>query len=249
MTIYDNLLKRLANQEIVLPMLENAMRASVRDGADLHGRMWEGRSDDYFHASTHPLIDERQLYYLFHPDTQQFIVEEPFSLEREMAAAVGTSLHDVVQGHLVNLGLSKKENIEKSFVIEEHHVRGRIDAIVDHPTRGSVVTEIKSRTHYKFAKTTEPLPKWEAQLSIQLDSQGLETVLILMVESGYPFRMKELPVARNDALLSEIYSKFDRVREAIALSRPPIYCCAPNSSTVTSCPVRFACWLHPEGPR
>ena len=248
MTIYDNLLKRLANQEIVLPMLENAMRAAVRDGADLHGGVWEGRGDGYFHPSTHPLMGERQLYYLFHPDTQKFAVDEPFSLEREMAAGVGTSLHEILQRHLVRTGLVKPENVEKMFTIEEHHVRGRIDAIVDHLTRGPIVVEIKSRTHFKFAKT-ELLPKWEAQLSIQLDSQGLETGIILMVESGYPFRMREIPVARNDALLSEIYSKFDRVREAIALNRAPIYCCAPNSPTVTTCPVRFACWLHPDGPR
>lgn len=249
MTAFDNILKRMGNQELVLPMLENQMRASTGNGVDLHGSVWAGRGDGWFHPSTHALMDERVLYYLFHPKTQKYLVDEPFSMQLEMAAGVGTSLHQIIQRQLVLTGLVKPENIEKPFTIEEHHVCGLIDSIVDHPTRGPVICEIKSRTHFKFSKTTEALPKWEAQLSIQLDSQGLEHGLIIMVESGYPFRLKEISVARNDKLLSQIYAKFDRVREAIALDRAPEYCCAPNSTTVTSCPARFCCWMHPEGPQ
>ena len=247
--VFDNILKRLSGQEIVLPILENRMRAAVQNGADLHGSVWAGRDDGYFHASTHALLDERVLYYLFHPRTKKWLVEEDFNLPLEMASAVGTSLHQVTQKHLLETGLVRPENIEKPFAIEDHHVRGVIDTIVDHPTRGPIIVEIKSRTHFKFSKTTEPLPKWEAQLSIQLDSQGMEQGIVLMVESGYPFRMKELQVARNDKLLSEIYSKFDRVRAAIATDRAPVPCCAPNSTTVSGCPARFACWLTPDGPQ
>ena len=252
MTAFDNILKRMANQEILLPIFENQMRMGdwpERYTIEIDSSPYYGTGDGYFHPSTHSLMDERQLYYLFHPRTRKFVVDEPFSLQREMTVAVGTSLHAVIQTMMVMTGLLEEKNIEKIFVIEDHHVRGKIDMIVDHPTFGPIVVEIKSRTHYKFHKTIEPLPEWEAQLSIQLDAVGLEKGLILMAETGYPFRLKEIPVARNDALLSTIYAKFDRVREAIALDRPPEYCCAPNSATASNCPVRFACWMNPNGPQ
>jgi hypothetical protein len=238
-TALDNIIKRMGKSELVLPYFENAMRSQEY-------RPYYGKGDGYFHPSTHPLMGERELYYRFHPDTCNTIMEEPFSLQREMTVSVGHTMHEILQTMLAKTGLLREENVEKLFTIEEHHVRGKIDAIVDHPRLGPLVVEIKTRTHYKFAKTTEPLPEWEAQLSIQLDSQGLERGLILMVETGYPFRLSELQVRRNDALLSQIYGKFDRVREAIALNRPPAPCCAPNSAEVTSCPARFNCWMNPD---
>lgn len=238
---FDNILRSLARQDLILPIFENSMRTAEDT--------YYGRGDGYFHPSTHPLMDERLLYYLFHPRTQKWLVDEQYDLQREMTVEVGHSLHEVVQRQMLRTGLVTEANIEKLFTIEEHNVRGKIDMIVDHPVRGPIVVEIKTRTHYKFGKTNEPLPEWDAQLSIQLDSQGLELGVVLMVETGYPFRVKELQVQRNDALLGEIYAKFDRVREAIALNRLPIPCCAPNSSRVTGCPARFACWHNPNGPQ
>lgn len=238
-TGFDNILKRMASQDVILPIFENQLRL-IEDP-------YYGRGDGYFHPSTHPLMDERLLYYMFHPKTAHLMQEERFSVTRELTVGVGHSLHDQVQRMMVKTGLVKPENVEKEFFIPDHHVRGRIDMIVDHPTHGPLVVEIKSRTHYKFAKTTELLPEWDAQLSIQLDSQGLEHGVVLMVETGYPFRMKELQATRNEALLSQIYAKFDRVREAIALDRTPPPCCAPNDKRVSSCPAAFVCWKNPAG--
>lgn len=89
---------------------------------------------------------------------------------------------------------------------------------------------------------------WDAQLSIGLDNYGADMGILLMAEAGYPFRMKEFHVPRNDQLISEIYAKFDRVRAAIDLDAPPKACCEINSSMMQGCPARFACWLRPEGP-
>lgn len=252
MTAFDSILSRLSKQEIILPIFENAMRANKWPDSymiEVDSREYYGKGDGYFHPSTHPLMDERLLYYLFHPDTVKFVTEEPYSLERDLAAGVGSSLHAMIQTMLIQTGLARPENVELTYINEDHHIRGRIDVIVDHPTRGRILVEIKSRTHYKFGKQDAPLPEWEAQLSIALDWAGLENGVILMVETGYPFRMKEFQVARNDALLSQIYQKFDRVREAISLNRTPVPCCAPNSPTASSCPAKFACWSHPDGPR
>ena len=48
---------------------------------------------------------------------------------------------------------------------------------------------------------------------------------------------------RNDELLSEIFAKFDYVREAIAANEPPEHCCPLDSVKMKACPARFECWL------
>jgi hypothetical protein len=101
-------------------------------------------------------------------------------------------------------------------------------------------------TNYKFSKQAEIKPEWDAQLSLALDACGQDTGILLLLESGFPYGIKEFIVPRNDALLSEIYAKFARVREAIALDRPPLHCCAKDSPQMTSCPARFACWLQED---
>lgn len=249
---YDNILNRLSRREILLPIFENQMRADSwpqKYTIEIDSSPYYGRGDGYFHPSTHSLMEERQLYYMFHPNTRHLMVQEDFSIEREKTLLVGKSLHAIVQEQMKMTGLVKTEDIEVEYINKDHHIRGRIDFIVTHPMRGRIVVEMKTMTHYKFGKQEDIKPEWDAQLSIALDNMGAENGIILLVETGYPFRMKELPVARNDELLSRIYAKFDRVREAIAMDDTPMACCAPNSTTVSGCPAQFACWKHPEGPQ
>jgi len=131
-------------------------------------------------------------------------------------------------------------------------VRGRADAIAHHPTEGPVLLEIKTRTNYKFDKTIEPLPAWEAQVSLACDNLGerygtdFTYGIVIVVETGYPFRMKEIRVRRNDELLERIYGKFDYVRECIASNTLPMHCCGPGSDTMLGCPARYVCWLKQE---
>lgn len=243
---YGSILRSLANREVIIPYLENAILSQDwPDSYDItiDSSPYYGHGDGYFHPSTHPLMGERELYYLFHPDYRDRVVRERPSLKREMTLAMGSALHGIIQAQFMMTGLVRHDQVEVEYINREKHVRGRIDFIVSHPDGRTIPVELKTRTSYKFSTQDEILPSWDAQLSMALDATGYDTGILLLLESGFPYGMKEFVVPRNDALLSEIYAKFDRVREAIALNRPPMYCCAKGSPEMTSCPARFCCWL------
>lgn len=248
---FDKVLGRLAEQDLILPYFEVAMLADnwpdeyiVKiDSRPYYGLDDEGKPDGYFHPSTHPTLGERELYYRFHPDTRDNMLWERNSVQRQMAFAVGSALHSVVQTQMVMAGLVTPEDIEVEYVNDEHHVRGRIDWMTHHPNGTRLLVEMKTRTPRKFAYQTEPEASWVAQVNLGLDSQNCDLGILLMLEAGYPYRLTEWRIRRNRELLDNLYAKFDRVREAIARNEPPRHCCAPDSTTMKACPARFHCWL------
>lgn len=144
---YDAILRSLANREVIIPYLENAILSQEWPDSyniTIDSSPYYGAGDGYFHPSTHPLMGERQLYYLFHPDHQGDIVRERPSLKREMTLAMGSALHGIVQAQFIMTGLVKEENIEVEYVNTDHHVRGRIDFIVDHPDGRIIPVEMKA---------------------------------------------------------------------------------------------------------
>ena len=205
-----------------------------------------GAGDGYFHPSTHPLMGERELYYRSHPATRDKMIPERNSLQRQMGFAMGSALHGVVQTQMQMMQLVTPEDIEVEYIIAEHHVRGRIDWMATLPGGQRIAVEMKTRTASKFAFQKEIEQSWRCQLNLAMDSQGVDLGVLLMVESGFPYRMTEFQVRRDPLLLEEIYDKFDRVREAIARNEPPRYCCAPDSKTMQACPARGVCWEAKE---
>lgn len=243
---FDNILKRLSQKEVITPYLENAIMADNWPDqymVPVDSSPYYGKGDGYFHPSTHPLMGARQLYYMFHPETRGKLYVEPKRLTSQMIFAMGSALHAVVQTQFQMTGLLEPEDVEVEYVNHDHHVRGRIDFILNHPSRGRTVVEMKTLVSRMFGKLEEIKPEWDAQLSIALDNMGASEGILLVVERGDPFRIREFVVPRNDALLSEIYTKFDYVRECIALNTPPKACCAPDSKEMKDCPARFKCWL------
>ena len=262
MAFGESILQRLADKQIILPILENQIRADewpdsfqvTIDTAPYYGLDEEGNPDGWFHPSSHSLRTPRQLYYEFHPDHKHLIEREPWGVQSLMTVAVGTSLHGIIQTQMQMAGLCSTEDIEPGYENVAHHVRGRGDMVARHPTEGPVCIEIKSRTSYKFDQTTiQDMPSWEIQLLLAMDNLGkryntdFTYGVLLMVETGYPFRMRELRVPRNDTLLAETYAKFDYVRECIRINTPPELCCSYKSAEMKSCAARHACWLkdHP----
>jgi hypothetical protein len=242
---YRSIFRSLAERNLLVPYLQNAVLAGEWPDSyqvTVDSRPWYGHGDGYFHPSSHAMLGARQLYYMFHPDHRDRLVPEQRDVPLEMSAAVGSSLHAVVQAQFQHLGLLRPENVEKGFIIEDHHVRGRTDMIVDHPAEGPVVTEIKTRTPrgFDYGKLTE---SWETQLSIALYALGHAQGVLLEIEAGYPWRMREYRVNRNDEMLSAAFAKFDYVRECIAMNTPPPHCCAIGSSEMDKCPAKYECWL------
>lgn len=243
---WEGLFRRLADREMILPYFEQAMLADNWPDSytvKIDSSPYYGAGDGYFHPSSMPLKGARELYYMFHPDTSDQIIRERPSLQREMTLAMGSALHGIVQTQMQMCGLVKPEDIEKEYVIVDHHVRGRIDWIVDHPMGRRYVTEMKTMNSFGFGRQKEIKPEWDAQLSIALDSQGEDEGILLLVESGWPYKMKEFLVRKNQPLLDEVYAKFDYVRECIARDTPPQHCCAFDSPEMKKCPARGVCWL------
>ena len=248
-TAYSGVLRSLIKKELILPYLENQILSETWPDSytvTIDSRPYYGKGDGYFHPSTHPLMGERLLYYMFHPDHRDQMIREKPSMKREVTLSVGSSIHAVIQTQFQMAGLVSPDNVEVEYINDEHHVRGRIDFIVDHPTGQTIPVELKTMSARIFGKQDKIKPEWDAQLSLALDAVGQDTGILLLLEVGHPYGIKEFIVPRNDALLSEIYGKFDRVREAIALNIPPTHCCSPGSSTVANCPARFECWMKDE---
>ena len=192
-------------------------------------------------------MGERELYYRFHPDTRDLIVPERRGVSDHMTLSMGSAGHAVLQTQMQMAGLvTSPEDIEVEYVNHEHHVRGRIDWIVSHPNGQRIVTEFKTRTHYKFSSQEAPEPSWTAQLNLALDAMDEDLGVLMMMESAWPWRFKEFRVTRDRALLDEIYGKFDRVRAAIEADTAPRHCCGPDSAEMKSCRARYLCWLKDQ---
>jgi hypothetical protein len=179
----------LADNELILPHFENRMLADNWPDSytiTIDSSPYYGAGDGYFHPSTHPLMGARELYYRFHPDTRDHVIRERRSLQSHMTLAMGSALHGVVQTQFEMAGLVRPENIEVEYVNHEHHVRGRIDFIVDHPNGQSLVVEMKTQNSFGFKNQKTIKPAWDAQLSLALDHQGLDTGVLLLVDPGRP---------------------------------------------------------------
>lgn len=152
MAFGENILQRLADRQIILPILENQMRSDTWpdkmtfevDTSPYYGLDEEGNPDGWFHPSSHSLKTARQLYYEFHPEHKHLIEREPWSMSLMMASSVGSSIHAVLQTQLQMAGMCGPEDVEPQYDNVDHHVRGRGDVIVHHPTEGPIPVEIKA---------------------------------------------------------------------------------------------------------
>ncbi len=250
---YGSVLASLTDKDLLLPYFRNAMLSQRwPDSYDvtIDSGPYYGHGDGMFHPSSHALMDARELYYRFHPDHRDNIIVERRSVQSEMTLAMGSALHGIIQAQFQMAGLiTSPEHVEVEYTIEEHNARGRVDFLVHHPDGFVYPVELKTQNSRGFDLQTQIKPEWDAQLSMGLHGTGYSTGILLVLESGYPYRMKEFLVDRNDRLLSEIFAKFDYVRECIATDTPPEHCCPLDSVRMKACPARFECWLAKKAAR
>lgn len=260
---FSSVLAKLQQDELILPYFENAMLAdnwpnkySVEIDSspyygltDPEGEVHEtGPGDGMFHPSTHPLLGARLLWYMFHPEYAGKLLYERRTMSSMMTLAMGSALHAIVQQQMVMANILTPERVEVEYVNRDHNVRGRIDFITDHPKHGLIPVEMKTQNTYSYRKQNEIKPSWDAQLSIALTEIGHDFGVLFLVESGWPYNMREFRVRRNDALVSEIYTKYAYVLESVEFDKPPRHCCAEGSAQMKTCPARFQCHLSSEAP-
>lgn len=246
---YGTVFRSLMDKEMVAPYLKNAVLAGNWPrmyNIPVDSSPYYGTDDGYFHPSTHGLLGARRLYYEFHPETRAKMVWEDRDLSDEMLLAMGSALHAVVQTQLQQVGILRSENVEKEFIITRHHVRGRTDMVVDHPTAGLLPVEFKTMNVERYRFIKQPMERWEVQLGMALYGLGYDYGILLLMQRGDPYDMQEFPIERNNSLLEPIFAKFDYVREAIRRDEPPEHCCGFRSPEMKKCPARYVCWLKSE---
>lgn len=252
-----NIFKTLESRQVVVPLFEDALTSGkwpesytvkidsepYYGGSSPEGETGLGGSGDgFFHPSTHPGWGERRLFLAFHPLYKDEQIREPRTVQGEMTLSMGSALHGIVQTQLQMAGVLREENIEFEYVDRENNTRGRIDFILDLPRGETIPVELKTVNSYSFNKVTEVRDYWDTQLSMGLDNSGHDYGILLALESGWPYKMKEFRVKRNDKVLSEVYAKFHRVLDALEEDSMPEPCCIPKSATHKKCPFRHFCF-------
>jgi len=251
LTAYDSLFKRLAQRDKITPFFEHGVLSQKWPDEytiTIDSSPYYGLGDGKFHPSTHPLMGERLLWYMFHPEFADKLIHEKRTVMSEMTLAMGSAIHGIMQTQFTMMGLCKEEDIEVEYGSRQHNVRGRLDFLVHHPNGETIPVELKTQNVYAFSRQKEMKLEWDIQLSLEEDCLGYSEGVLLVAEAGWPYTLKEYHHSRNDNLLSQTYTKFDNVRTAVALDRPPKACCALNSAEMTSCPARHLCWLS-KNPR
>ena len=69
-------------------------------------------------------------------------------------------------------------------------------------------------------------------MNVYMDAHGIEEAIILVVESGFPYRMREERVQRDPARLRAIYDRWDAILERVKDDDMPEPCCKKGSATM-----------------
>ena len=245
--IGQSLLNRIQHRELVTPYLDLSLTSenwpeSYLVKVDSSG--WSGEGDTYFHPSSHAVLAERLLYYKITGQTQQ----EKKTINSAMTLSVGTAMHAVVETQLVMAGLCRSEDVEVPIVNHEQTYRGHVDAVVTHPNGNTYVCDIKTTYSGKFQRLKEAPLEWVMQVGLYIDAlqkSGRDVSdegIILAIEIGWPYGIKEYRVKKDNDMLQSVYEKWERVRKAVEAGKPPFEkCCALGSATMKACPARDFC--------
>lgn len=243
----QTLLDKLANRDLVTPYLDFSMTSdnwpdSYQITVDSSG--WSGDGDTYFHPSSHALPKERFLYFLNRGEVEQ----ERKTINSAMTLSVGTAMHSVLGTQLIMSGLCRPEDIEVPVQDDEHEYRGHIDAIINHPNLKRYVCDIKTTYAGKYDRLKKPQDSWVAQVNLYMyaaKKMGLDVcdeAVILCVQIGWPYNMKEFRIKYDPELLEGIFEKWSLVSKAVKENKPPTKkCCAWDSDTMKKCPARDFC--------
>lgn len=135
----------------------------------------------------------------------------------------------------------EKNPYEWEYINRRHMVRGRMDGILKHP-QGLIGFEFKSQNSRAFRFQEAAKDEWRYQLNLGMDAFGLDRGVVLVMEMGYPFDFKEFPIRRSTELLTDVYNKFDYVRECVANNTPPRCEHSFQSAQSKNCPVEHLCY-------
>lgn len=256
---FRRLVKGASDGEIIIPALRAALFNPTFDTFSIDLPDFKPRKPDgWFHPSTHPLWEERLLYFYL-TDPGQLAVE-PMDPHSVMAITQGHFWHAFVEkvgidaGVLVQpdpcpCGCGKNEWYFHDDVLGS---RGHTDGVT-----ATAVDDIPAIFEFKTMRPTKVrkiprgkpsdpevlqaykalVPEYFGQGQEYMRISGFRSHRTLILSMEYPFEMREIAMPYDQHYAEEIAAKYRRVRQAVADRRPPIMCCVDQKA----CPARLLC--------
>lgn len=224
----------------------------------------ERAPDNYFHPSTHPLMHERALYqYLAHPDT--FPVEKKQYMGT-LSVTIGKVMHEFFQICLTDAGIRPphlqvckvcppiRQCKEAGVVDLEVGERGHVDGMLSFVGFPNVPSE-KMEPVWEFKTSADNFGRLSGMEDLDLEAfkkkwpvyygqqqsymrmSGKPFSIVLMMEVGYPWTMREFHIPYDMAYSTNVVNKYRRVRQAVADQRPPICCGQKGCPSAITCGV------------
>lgn len=223
------------------------------------------KPDGWFHPSEHPSWQARQLYYLItQPDD---LDAELLEYKSTLAVTVGTAMHGFIEMCLKDIGilLGPERLRELGFQVHpksgepavsdpEAGSRGHMDGVLeiflpDFPKEPYPLFEFKTSNENVLRKIEDldleafirMFPEYYAQAQEYLRMSGRSVSVVLFMQMGFPWTLKEFHIPANPRYQRGVQMKYLQVRKAVEEGELPEACCGPGSKEAKSCPARGIC--------
>jgi hypothetical protein len=249
---------------VLAPLIENAVQQCLfpkNFTVTLEAYAAKREPDGFFHPSTHPTMDERQLYYyIAHPEKWE---ESEFEYGPRMSVLAGSVMHVVVQTVMTKMGLlvapkgtcvccGKTHGLRRGQC-DEWGVRddilgrrGHIDGLLDIPgwcQPGDVVFDLKTCAppvirgieDHDLQAFIDKWPKYYGQAQEYMALTGKLRALILFLSMSEGWVMREFVIPRNDLYIARMEAKYKAVRSYVELGTPPPIACCSTKSAARKC--------------
>lgn len=243
------LLERLQNRELLVPYLEQGLANNKwpdKYNIEVDSSPYKGSKDGHFHPSSHVFASEKFLYLALHPKWKHEGVYQRRTLQGSMTLAMGSALHAVVQTQLNMIGMIEEDDIEVPILDEERKIKGHMDFRVHHPNHNLYAVDLKTQNSrgYDMQKTAKDV--WLGQLRIYMKILGIDKGIVLVLESGFPYRMKEFHLEQDEDFIKVTYDKWAKVLSMIENDdMPEGPCHTPGTVFSDRCPFRhISCGLE-----
>jgi hypothetical protein len=259
--------KHSASSEIIIPVVRPLVVQAAENFGELTVELPKNRPyDGWFHPSTHPTWDERQLYlYLTEPESLE---EDALDEAAHYSAIHGTFWHTFLQTVMLFEGMIVVSNPEATKPHDraelpvrdlKHNTRGHLDGVLNHEFFPSLEVpqglEIKTLNGFRANDVPEGFPAsperiawlredkpryyWQAQEYMRMS--GLRMQYFLFMGMDYPFPMAEVWLPYDEAEALSVTRKYSRVLGYVADQEMPDPCCSVKSTKAKQCPVRTGC--------
>ncbi len=214
--------------------------------------------DGWFHPSTHPAWEARQLYwYMAAPDK---MLRESKEYMGTLSITFGKLTHKFVQLCLADMGVLVSPTKEQILNGEEPdardpvarskgHYDGELEVhIPSHPDQTRCLFEFKTRSprsnviaDLDLPAFTAKYPEYYLQVQDYMRMTGLRVAIVLMMSMGFPWEMTEVHIPYDREVALSIERKYLTVLECVVAETMPSPCCAPGSKESRGCPARLVC--------